>query len=30
MKMQFLYDVDELPEIAQGKAKLLVHILAPN
>ena len=30
MKMQFLYDVDELPEIAQGKVKLLVHILAPN
>ncbi|MCP5536628.1 MAG: ATP-dependent helicase HrpB [Akkermansiaceae bacterium] len=30
MKMQFLYDVNELPEIAQGKAKLLVHILAPN
>ncbi|MDC0088309.1 ATP-dependent helicase HrpB [Akkermansiaceae bacterium] len=30
MKMQFLYDVVELPEIAQGRAKLLVHILAPN
>ena len=30
MKMQLLYGVDELPEIAQGKAKLLVHILAPN
>jgi ATP-dependent helicase HrpB len=30
MKMQFLYDVDKLPEIALGKAKLLVHILGPN
>ncbi|MGJ8676776.1 MAG: ATP-dependent helicase HrpB [Akkermansiaceae bacterium] len=30
LKMQLLYDVNELPDIAQGKAKLLVHILAPN
>jgi len=30
MKMQWLYDVEELPEIAMGKTKLLVHILAPN
>ncbi len=30
MKMQFLYDVTELPEIAQGRVKLLVHLLAPN
>ena len=30
MKMQHLYDVTELPEIAGGKTKLLVHILAPN
>lgn len=30
MKMQLLYDVNELPEIAQGNTKLLVHILAPN
>ncbi len=30
MKMQLLYDVIELPEIAQGRVKLLVHLLAPN
>jgi len=30
LKMQLLYDVEELPEIAQGKTKLLVHLLAPN
>lgn len=30
LKMQLLYDVDELPEIAQGNTKLLIHILAPN
>ena len=30
LKMQLLYDVDDLPEIAMGKTKLLVHILAPN
>lgn len=30
LKMQLLYDVFELPEIAQGRVKLLVHILAPN
>lgn len=30
MKMQHLYDVTALPEIAGGKASLLVHILAPN
>ncbi len=30
LKMQLLYDVDELPEIAMGKTKLLVHLLAPN
>ena len=30
LKMQHLYDVDTLPEIAQGRVKLLVHILAPN
>jgi len=30
LKMQLLYDVNELPEIAMGKTKLLVHILAPN
>jgi ATP-dependent helicase HrpB len=30
LKMQFLYDVDVLPEIAGGRIKLLVHILAPN
>ena len=30
MKMQHLYDVVELPEIAGGKTNLLVHLLAPN
>ena len=30
LKMQLLYEVDELPEIAQGNTKLLIHILAPN
>ncbi|MBK1830640.1 ATP-dependent helicase HrpB [Verrucomicrobiaceae bacterium R5-34] len=30
MKMQHLYDVTELPKIADGKVKLLVHLLAPN
>jgi len=30
LKMQLLYDVEELPEIAMGKVKLLVHLLAPN
>lgn len=30
LKMQLLYDVNELPQIAQGKTKLLVHLLAPN
>lgn len=30
MKMQHLYDVSELPQIAQGRVNLLVHILAPN
>ena len=30
MKMQHLYDVDELPKIADGKVNLLVHLLAPN
>lgn len=30
LKMQLLYDVNELPEIAQGNAKLRVHLLAPN
>ncbi|MBT8037387.1 MAG: ATP-dependent helicase HrpB [Verrucomicrobiae bacterium] len=30
LKMQLLYDVVELPEIAQGRTKLLVHILGPN
>lgn len=30
LKMQLLYDVTELPEIAQGRVKLLVHLLAPN
>jgi len=30
LKMQLLYDVDILPEIAMGKVKLLVHLLAPN
>lgn len=30
MKMQHLYDVTELPKIADGKTKLLVHLLAPN
>ncbi len=30
LKMQLLYDVEVLPEIAMGKTKLLVHLLAPN
>ncbi len=30
LKMQHLYDVHELPEIAQGNVKLIIHILAPN
>ena len=30
MKMQHLYDVEELPKIADGKVGLLVHLLAPN
>ncbi|BDS08645.1 ATP-dependent helicase [Oceaniferula spumae] len=30
MKMQHLYDVTELPKIANGKVNLLVHLLAPN
>ncbi|MGB0991105.1 MAG: ATP-dependent helicase HrpB [Akkermansiaceae bacterium] len=30
MKMQLLYDVTELPKIAEGKTNLLVHLLAPN
>ena len=30
MKMQHLYDVTELPKIADGKVTLLVHLLAPN
>lgn len=30
LKMQLLYDVNELPEIAQGKVKLVVQLLAPN
>ncbi|MFK7911526.1 MAG: ATP-dependent helicase HrpB [Akkermansiaceae bacterium] len=30
MKMQLLYDVTELPKIADGKVDLLVHLLAPN
>jgi ATP-dependent helicase HrpB len=30
MKMQHLYDVVKLPEIADGKTNLLVHLLAPN
>lgn len=30
MKMQHLYDVSELPRIADGRVSLLVHILAPN
>jgi len=30
MKMQHLYDVTELPKIAEGKVSLLVHLLAPN
>ena len=30
MKMQHLYDVEELPKIADGRVSLLVHILAPN
>lgn len=30
MKMQHLYDVNELPKIADGKVNLLVHLLAPN
>lgn len=30
LKMQLLYDVTELPEIAQGRVKLVVHLLAPN
>ncbi len=30
MKMQHLYDVEELPKIAEGKVGLLVHLLAPN
>jgi len=30
LKMQLLYDVNELPEIAQGRVSLLVHILGPN
>lgn len=30
LKMQLLYDVNELPQIAQGRVKLLVHLLGPN
>lgn len=30
MKMQHLYDVTDLPNIAEGRVPLLVHILAPN
>ena len=30
LRLQHLYDVDELPRIAAGKVKMVVEILAPN